>query len=220
MKLKFVFNKEYDKQTAKKLLVLKRYTKEDVASIDRLYKESNFVLKLARKRYQKSWDEINNDFFKLIEKITGYRWAYPNYECIISVLNPGVSNHGGSNKIMLWWKFNEYFMRRIAAHELIEHHYYEIYNKHYKKEKLIPGQVWALSEIVAYTLTSLPKEVKKFWSWHINYMESYLPGTAYPQLDELRKKLKKPFLKSKSFDDYIKKGIKLVKKYPKIRIKR
>lgn len=166
--------------------------------------------------YQESWNEINDKFSRFVEKTTGYKWAYKNYKCIISIIEPGWANYGESNKIMRWWKDNPYFMRRITAHELIEVHYFEIYNKNYKNEGLTEGQVWALAEIAAYTLTSLPKEAKKFWPWNTNYMGSYYQTTGYPQLDELRRKLKQPFLKRKSFDDYIKKGMELIKEYPKI----
>lgn len=213
MKLSFVFNKNYDKKTAEFLLSLKRYTRKDIDSIDSLYKNSTKILKMSQRMYQESWNEIDKEFFKFVEKITGYKWAYKNYECVISVINPGVSNWGVSNKIMLWWKFNPFFMRRIAAHELILHHYFEIYKRKYTEHNLTDRQVWALAETAAYTITSLPKEVKKFWPWSINYYGSYLPGTSYPQLNEIREKLKQPFLKRKNFDDYIMEGIKLIKRY-------
>jgi len=218
MKLKFVIDRKFDKRIAKELLFLKRYDKEDVRSVDSLYNKSKRVLKLTQKDYQKSWNKIDKQFFKFIEKITGYKWKFKEYKCAISVINPGYSGGGNSNKFLLWWKFNPYFIRRIVAHELIMHHYHNIYNKNYRNEKLSKGQIWALAEIASYTLTSLPKEVKKFWPWNTNYLGSYLPGTAYPELNKIRKKLKKTFLERKDFDDYIQKAIKLIRKYPKIGI--
>jgi hypothetical protein len=100
-------------------------------------------------------------------------------------------------------------MRRITAHELILSHYFEIYKRHYKKEKLTDKQVWMLAEIAAFALTSLTPEVKKFWSWDTEYYTNH----NYPELVKLQNKLKNVFLKRKSFDDYIKKGIDLVRKY-------
>jgi len=213
MKLKFVFNKEYDRATTEHLKLMKRYSDEAIASFDEIYKVSKGVMEKSRKEYQKNWDSINNRFFKLVEEITGYPWMFENYECVIATINPGASNWGKSNLISLFWKLNPYYVLRIVGHELILHHYFGIIRNHYADSGLNDKQIWALSEIAAYTLTSLPKEMKKFWPWHTNYMGSYLPGTAYPQLDELRIKLKKPFLERRNFDDYIKEGIKFVKKY-------
>ena len=199
MKLKFVIDKKYDMKAAKALSVLRRYTKEDLDSMESIYQGSMKYLKLTQALYQKSWDEINKEFSDYVEKITGYKWAFKEYKCVISVINPGASNWGGSSIILRWWKDNPYFMRRITAHELIIHHYFEIYNRKFKNEGLADEQVWALAEIAAYTLTSLPKEVKKWWPWNTNYFGSYYSNTGYPQLDELRRKLKQPFLKRKRF---------------------
>lgn len=216
VKLKFIFDKEYDKATANNMLFTKRYTQEDIENMDSLYCASDKVLKKTQKMYQKTWDRVNDDFFKFIKKITGYDWAFDNYECVISVINPGASNQGNSNRILLWWRMNPYYLMRIVGHELVLHHYQHILRRYYSKEKLNDGQLWALSETAAYTLTSLPKEIQKLWPWHINYMGNHMSGMGYPQLDEIRLKLKEPFLKRKNFDDYIMKGIKLIKKYSKI----
>jgi len=213
MRLKFVFNKEYDRATIERLKVMKKYGDEEISTLDGIYMSSKKVMEESRKAYEKNWRPIDEKFFKLVEKITNYPWMFDNYECVVTAINPGASNWGTSNLISLHWKINPYYVLRIIGHELILHHYFGIIRKHYSDCGLNDGQIWALSEIAAYTLTSLPKEMQNFWPWHTNYMGSYFSGTAYPQLDELRKKLKKPFLERKNFDEYIRKGIKLVKKY-------
>ncbi len=236
MKVKFVIDKEYDKATAKHLLFNKWYTQEEVDFLDDTYKKSEQVLKISQKLYQKSWNEINEEFSKYVEKITGHKWAYPEYNCVLSVINAGTTNWGVSNKVMNWWKDNPYFMRRSVAHELLISHFFDIYNKRYLKEKLSleqlralnqknkrygeenmsPNQLWALAEIAACALTSLTPEVKKWWPWESQYdFGGYgLVEVRYPKMVKLRAELKQPFLKRKSFDDYMKKGFKLVRKYP------
>jgi len=218
MKLKFVIQKKFEKSIikTKEISQLRGYKKQDIDSLNTKYKKTLKYLKLTQKLYQKSWNEINDKFSKFIENVTGHKWAYKNYICVISLIEPGWANDGTSNKIMRWWRDNPYFMRRITAHELIESHFFEIYNKNYKNEELAEGQLWALSEIMAHTLTSLPKEVKEFWPWNTNYFGSYYASTGYPQLERIKGKFKQLFLSSKDFDDYIKKAINLIKKYPKI----
>jgi len=103
-------------------------------------------------------------------------------------------------------------MRRTTAHELILSHYFEIYKRHYKAEGLKDGQVWALAEIASFALTSLTDDVKKFWPWDTEHYTNH----NYPHIVDMQNNLKQPFLKRENFDDYIKKGISLVKKYPKM----
>ena len=103
-------------------------------------------------------------------------------------------------------------MRRITAHELILSHYFEIYKRHYGEEGLKDGQVWALAEIATFALTSLTPEVKKFWPWDTEYYTNH----SYSQIVQIQNKLRKVFLEKKDFDEYIKAGIKMVRKYPKM----
>jgi hypothetical protein len=208
MRLQFAIDKKYDVEMVKEM----GFSKKIISYVDVQYKTSFKYLKLTKELYQKSWDEINNEFSKYVEKRTGYKWHYPKYFCVVSVIHRGISNWGDAPKIVRGWQENPYFMRRITAHELILSHYFEIYKRNYKEEGLTDGQVWALAEISAFALTSLTKEVKKWWPWNTEYYTNH----NYPHIVNLQNKLKSIFTKSKNFDDYIKQGIKLVKKYPEM----
>ena len=208
MKLKFVINKKQDKE----MTIWMGHSKKHIPYIENQYKTSLKFFKLSQKLYQKSWDEINNSFSKYIEKETGYPWHYKEYKCVISPLNTGVERWN-PKIISRHWNENPYFMRRITAHEIILTHYADIIKKHYSHENLKEGQIWALSEIAAWALASLTPEVKKWWPWNTEYYTNH----NYPHIVKLQLKLKEPFLKRKNFDEYIKKGIKLVKKYPNVR---
>ena len=208
MKLKFIVDKKYDKGMAKDMGAPEHVLKK----IDLDYRTSKKFLELTTKIYQKSWNEINKEFSEYIEKTTGYKWFYPKYECVVSVIHPGISNWGHSPKIVRHWRENPYYMRRITAHELILSHYFEIYKRKYEKEKLTDGQVWALAEIAAWALTSLTPQIKKWWPWNTEYYTNH----NYPHIVQLQNDLKPIFLNRKNFDDYIKEGIKLVRKYPNI----
>ncbi|MCL4379795.1 hypothetical protein M1589_04615 [Candidatus Marsarchaeota archaeon] len=216
MRLEFVIDKGYDTKIA---LQLKQSgwnrlanVKVDHKSIAKKYANTLKVLKLTRKLYQSSWDEINDKFSGYVEKTTGYDWFYPKYFCVVSVITPGASNWGYRPRIVRNWMENPYWMRRITAHELILSHYFEIYRRHYSDEGLTNGQVWALAEIAAWALTSLTREVKEFWPWNTEYYTNH----NYPHIVKLQLQLKAIFLKRKDFDGYIRKGIALVKKYPKM----
>ena len=206
MKLKYIIDKEYDKSFVTSKEVKRKFNER--------YNKSLKYLKQTQKLYQKSWDEINNEFSDYIEKETGYKWFYPVYYCVISAIHPGISNWGKDNRIIRWWKENSYSQRRITAHELIISHYFEIYKHHYKKHKLSDNQIWALAEIAGFALTGLTEKSKQFWPWDY---PGYYTDHNYPQIVDLQNKLKNPFLKRKSFDKYIKKGLELVKNYKKIK---
>lgn len=42
--------------------------------------------------YQRSWDEINDRFSDYVEKTTNYKWFYPKYTCVISLVHKRISN--------------------------------------------------------------------------------------------------------------------------------
>lgn len=201
MKLKFIIDKDYDKKFIK--------DKKSLEYIDNQYQSSFRFIELTKELYQKSWDEINDDFSEYIEKRTGYKWFYDIYECVVSVVHSGISNWGTAPKIVRGWKENPYSMRRITAHELILSHYFEIYKRRHKEAGLTDGQVWALAEIAAFALTSLTPEVKSFWPWNVEYYTNH----NYPHIVDIQNELKSVFL-DKKFDEYVKIGIDIVKKFP------
>jgi hypothetical protein len=205
MKLKFILDKDYEKQFAE--------DKSTWQYIDEQHKSSLRILELTKNLYQKSWDEINDEFSDYVEKTTGYKWFYDSYECVVSVVHRGISNWGNAPIIIRGWEENPYSMRRTTAHELILSHYFEIYKNHYKDIELTDGQIWALAEIAAFALTSLTPTVKNFWPWDTEYYTNH----NYPHIVGLQNELKIIFLSMKNFDEYIGKGISLIKKYPNMR---
>ncbi|MDA3837162.1 MAG: hypothetical protein PF542_06080 [Nanoarchaeota archaeon] len=205
MKLNFIVYKKEDIKISEIMGIPESYTENQ-------YKTSLKFFELTKDLYQDSWDKINNQFSKYIEKETGHKWVYPKYNCFISAGTAGFAPDGKTNLIARHWKENPYFMRKITAHELILIHYYEIYHNHYSQEKLTSGQLWALAEIAAWSLTSLTEDVKKWWPWNTEYNTNH----NYPHLVKIQLKMKNVFLKRKDFDDYVKKGIKIIKKYPNI----
>lgn len=174
--------------------------------VQKTYKELKPYMDSTLESFQNSWDEIIDDFSNLIIEKT-HPWFFDEYICNITHYNPGLSNWNG-NVIGRWWKENAYLQRRITAHEILLAHYFSIHRNNYRDSGLIDKQIWALAEISSFALTGLDKDVRNFWVWDTR---GYYTDHNYPELVELQNALKEPFLNRKSFDEYIEKGIELVK---------
>jgi len=237
MKLKFILDKSYDlkmiywmiteypsklEEIANRIRIDLELARESQKSdekkaikllknpVNKKYKILLPYLKKTLKLYQKSWNEINNEFFKTVEEITGYSWKYKNYFCVLSPFLYGISSWGG-NKIIRTWQENPYLMSKITAHELLISYIFTIFERDFKKENLTNKEKWALAEISAWALTGLEKKMLKFWPW-ISEEEKYPLNHDYPQLYELQKKLKWRYEKKKNFKEFLKKSIKIIKK--------
>ena len=236
MKLKFIIDKRYDlemvywifKKDPVKLdwlaknikidpdLIRKIQKKEKKESIkflngliDIKYRVLIPYIKKILKFYQKSWDEINKEFFKTVQKITGYSWKYKIYFCVLSPFHRGISSWGG-NKIIRSWQENPYIMRKITAHELLISHIFTIFERDFKKINLTDKEKWALAEISAWAITGLEEKMLKFWPW-ISEEERYPLSHNYPELYNLQKVLRAKYEKKKDFRKFLDKAIKIIK---------
>lgn len=203
MKLRFTLDKNYDRRFCG--------SKKELRDLDAYYRRNLRYMEYSRKEYQRSWNAISAEFSRYVERVTGYTWFYKEYTCVVSAKVPGVSNWGTAPLIARGWKENPFTQRRITAHELILSHYFEIHNRHFQDSGLKDGQVWGLAEIAAFALTSLTDEARKFWPWDI---KGYYTDHDYPQLVDLQLKMRTAFLKRKNFDDYVRKGVRQVRRYP------
>lgn len=240
MKINFVINKDYDAEVFFSLLQNKHWEsrisgsginfrlaskihnaktkrasellkKEFQKTVNKTYDECLPYIEKSKESYQKSWDEIMDDFSDTVEELTK-PWFYKEYVCVVTHFCRGISNWNG-NVIGRSWKENPFIQRRITAHEIILAHYFSIHRNIYSDSGLKERQIWVLAEIAAFALTGLEPKLIKFWPWDT---KSYYTDHNYPELVDLQLKLKEPFLKRKSFDEYIKTGIEAVKKlrYP------
>jgi len=192
MKLKFIIEKSYPGLNKQEYKTLSPY------------------LKKTQKLYQKSWGEINDEFFKTVEKITGFPWKHKIYYCVLSPFYRGISSWGG-NKIIRTWRENPYSMRKITAHELLISHIFTIFEKDFKNENLTNKEKWALAEISAWAICGLERKMLKFWPWILEE-EKYPLNHNYPELYNLQKRLKPIYQKKKSFKEFLEKSIKIIKR--------
>ena len=203
MRLKFIIDKKYDLELIS--------NKKDKKEAEERYKRIGQYLKKTKMLYQKSWDQINEDFFKTTEEITGYPWKYKRYYCVLSPFFQGISSWG-ENKIVRSWKENPYTMRKITAHELLISHIFTIFERNFKEAKLTKKQKWALAEISAFAICGLERKMLKFWPWILE-KEKYPLDHNYPELYSLQRKLKLIFQEKKNFKDFLEKSIKITKKW-------
>lgn len=159
--------------------------------------------------YKQSWDEIIGEFSETVAKLT-YPWFFDEYEIVVTHFHPGLVKWY-ENRIGRWWRENPYLQRFITAHEILLAHYFSIHQNIFPDSGLADRQIWALAEIAAIALTGLEEDLRKFWPW---VKDRYRINHNYPQLVDLQLKLKEPFLKRESFDEYVKTGIREMKKQP------
>lgn len=177
--------------------------------VEEEYSKVETFMEKTRQQYQDSWNEIMEDFSKIIAELT-FPWLYDEYTCVVTNFHPGLSNWNG-DVIGRWWKENPYTQRRITAHEILLAHYFSIHRHHFPDSGLTDKQIWALAEIDGFALTGLEDKLKQFWPWD---NRGYYSDHNYPHIVQLQKELRDPFINRKDFKEYVGKGIKLVKNYP------
>jgi len=147
--------------------------------------------------YQKSWDAINESFFKLLKEKTGFESSHKDYKCHVSNFFKGLSDWGG-NEITRSWRENSFRMRKITAHELFIAYFWPHFIKKF------PGadknQIWGIAELSAWTVLSYDEDFLRFWPWFIDY-----GGLKnYPHLTECIEKSKEVYKKNNNFETYLK----------------
>ena len=242
MKLKFVIDKQYDFDIFIRKLreannirvmsevwgvkesIIKRLQEqysdigEDLISelkghVNNVYSRSEKYMNNSKELYQRSWDEIIDQFSADVEKLTDHKWYHDEFLCVVSAFHTGISNWGG-NKIVRIWNENHYTQRRITAHEILISHYFSIYYEDYGEFNLTDWQIWGLAEIFAWSITGLERSfIDNYWPWDVS---GYYTTHNYPQLVDLQLEMKDIYLNRKSFDEYMREGISRVVKYADI----
>jgi len=178
--------------------------------VEQRYMQILSYLKKVRIWYQQSWDEINEAFFRHLEKKTGYKIKYKKYFCVVSAFHPGISSWGG-NKIARIWAENPFTMRKITAHELIISHIFDVFHTSPEfRNKLVDQQIWKIAEITAWCLTGKEAAMIKFWPWVPQELLFPLKHN-YPFLVPLQIELGKVYDSAGSFKEFLSKSIKLIK---------
>lgn len=166
-------------------------------------------LKNSVSDYQKSWDKINKDFFKLVEVKTKHLWKYDNYYCVVSAYHEGISSWG-KNIIARRWSINADTQRKVTAHELTLSHFWTMLNDNKISKNWPDDKKWQYSEIFSWCLLGLDEDFFKFWPWLLK--EHLFPKNhQYQEIITLQNKLEKLYFKCDSFSDFFERAINLDK---------
>ncbi len=170
------------------------------------YKKIGSKLVITKGLYQRSWNEINDDFFSFISQKTEYAWKYDRHDCVVSVFHRGISNWVG-NKIGRIWSENPYTMRKITAHELIISHVFHIFHDSVEyKDKLKDCDIWKIAEISAWCLTGLEPKMVQLWPW-TSHSQLWPLKHNYPDIVPLQVELGKIYKTTKNFKKFLDKAI-------------
>ncbi len=170
--------------------------------VDKRYSETGDKLDKVISEYQKGWDEIDEKFFKRLAELTKFPLAHKNYECVVSLFHPGISNWGGNKVARIWNKdFRE--QRRITAHELVITQFFSKMRSGYPD---VPDQItWKLAEIYAFAITGLDPVLKSLWPW--DKTGAYTDHN-YPELVKSQKELTD--IAIKDINEFIERGLSLL----------
>lgn len=145
------------------------------------------------------WEEINNEFFKEVERVTGFKWKYKIYKCHLSSTFICGGCYDFPNVVSVFPRIKHASVLDTLFHELAHLHFWdtidELKIKYNKKEKLTAqGKVWDLSEIaVNYPLQKIK-------------IKGYKPEFhIYPQHKKIWNKIKKYW--NLDFKDFILKSL-------------
>lgn len=174
--------------------------------VNNKYKKISPFIKNSISDYQKSWNKINDAFFKLVESKTKTPWKYKKYYCVVSAYHEGISSWGG-NIIARRWSINADTQRKVTAHELVLSHFWTMLDKNDISKKWSDDKKWQYSEIFSWCLLGLDKDFYKFWPWLLN-RDLFPENHNYPELINLQKELKKLYSKSDNFADFFERVIK------------
>ncbi len=155
----------------------------------------------AGTKLKQKWNKTHNQFFKEVERVTGFKWKHKVYKCHLSstFICGGCYDAGKETLISVFPRLPNYLLLDTVFHELAHLHFWDTIDKlkikYPKNEKLTAkGKLWDLSEIaVNYPLQKIK-------------IKGYQPVfNIYPKHEELWRKIKKYW--DLSFKDFILKSI-------------
>jgi len=170
------------------------------------YKKLLPFLKNSAADYQKSWDKINDDFFKLVAIKTNRPWKYKKYYCVVSAFHEGISSWG-KDIIARRWSINADTQRKVTAHELVLSHFWTMLEKNVISKKWSADKKWQYSEIFSWCLLGLDPDFYGFWPWLLK-SDLFPINHQYQNIVPLQNKLKDMYFEYQNFTDFFEMAIK------------
>jgi hypothetical protein len=204
----------------KKLDFLNDYNKKNEV-IYEFFKEVEIKekanLNLKRKRFEESWNKINDRALKTLSEIVEKDW--PKRDKIINAyvtLNPICPRWIKQRTFDLFYKFNMQKMKAVSLHELLHFIYFEkwkeIFPKTNEKEFEGPGLVWELSEMVPPIILS-DKRMQKILRHTPSVYNEY--KTLKIKNKPILEYLQKFYDNRRDFEDFLTTSWRFIKTYEK-----
>ena len=211
-----IFNKYPElKKKLSKVKDKERRKKITKVFFEKQQKKELKTLNNVREKFQKAWDEINDEVMIALSEIVGQKWP-KNAEKITAriSLNPICLRYIKSRTFDIYYKSSIDTLKAISIHEIFHFIYFEKWKKLFPKtpEKKFnfPYLVWALSEMVPPIVLSNEKIQKIHEHKSHPYQEHVkmeVDGKCiFIDLIEFYKK-------RKSFDDFLRKSWKFLNKH-------
>lgn len=150
------------------------------------------------KKMQATWDEINDEYFRLLQEITDSPLLYDDYYCYLcSNTTLGFSNpFDARSKEFILIPVNLSIANYLAAHELFHTHYYSIWSK------------LGLSEVSPTLLTEgtavlgmLFSNMQILFNNDMNFIDSCIK--SYPIVEDNWAELAKSWKARESFNSFL-----------------
>jgi len=164
--------------------------KNDKEILDYFKKNKRKIIEEAEKagkKLEQNWKKVGKDFFKEIERVTGFKWRYKTYKCHLSstFICGGCYDIKKGNVVSVFPKIKHASPLYVLFHELTHLHFWDTISElkikcNKEEEKNRKGKIWCFSEVaVNYPL----KKIK---------IKNFNPiFNIYPQHKELWKRVEK-----------------------------
>lgn len=142
------------------------------------------------------WNKIEKEYFKQMEKITGFKWKHKTYYCHISSSFICGGGYRLPNTVVLFSRKKNLDPIMTICHELFHIHFIEfLQSKGFKINWKKFNELWDLSESMEFILAELKIKGLKY------------KIVLYPQHKNLYKKLKSIW--KGDFEDFMEKALKI-----------
>lgn len=164
--------------------------------------------KNAETKLRRKWEKTNGEFFKEVERVTGFKWKHKVYRCHLSstFICGGCYDAKKGNVVSVFPKLKEELLLDTLFHELVHLHFWDMMDKlkikYNPDEKLTAkGEIWDLSEMaVNYPLQKIK-------------IKGHKPElNIYPQHQEKWNRIKEYL--NLDFGEFILKSLEVVRWHP------
>lgn len=160
--------------------------------------------------FERSWKKIETDYFKSVERITGYHWGRRSYTVLLTRYMHGFCNPLIANAKEVTCQQNTQGIARdyVVAHELLHSHYFRIVADKKDSKALFSTELNENFNILALCFSDMRGLfVKPQNEWIIKYfVNSHQSAAKYFDV------LLPLWEDRKSFEDYVQKSTRVLKK--------